>query len=246
VTVPLGRLFTDSFKSAETNRELAGYNMRLRLAVSAFDGRHEICFPRLGSHHFANLHDKENRVMVNRQALAGHWNEIRGKLKEKWGKLTDDDLRTFNGNVEQLIGRIQQKTGETREAIEEFLGELGEEGSNFLEAARERVQAAAGQARDKMQDTVEDVTDEMRQGYDNFRQGYAEAERVVQERPGQAVALAFGVGLLVGVGATLFLRNQNREVSSSRACTATEQFGRRVLDALAGVLPESLAKHTRT
>lgn len=41
--------------------------------------------------------------MVNQQVLAGHWNELRGKLKEKWGKLTDDDLLSFNGNVDQLV-----------------------------------------------------------------------------------------------------------------------------------------------
>ena len=43
--------------------------------------------------------------MVNQQVLTGKWNEVSGKLKEKWGKLSDDDLRGFNGNVEQLVGK---------------------------------------------------------------------------------------------------------------------------------------------
>ncbi len=51
--------------------------------------------------------------MINQQVLDGKWHELCGRLKAKWGKLTDDDLRTFNGNLEQLAGRIQHKIGET-------------------------------------------------------------------------------------------------------------------------------------
>ena len=74
--------------------------------------------------------------MVNQQTLTGKWNEVRGKLKEKWGQLTDDDLRSFNGNVDQLVGRIQQRTGEARETVEEFLDQLAIGGQ--LEAAAAR------------------------------------------------------------------------------------------------------------
>jgi uncharacterized protein YjbJ (UPF0337 family) len=61
--------------------------------------------------------------MVNAQALQGQWNQVRGELKKKWGQLTDDDLRFTNGNIDQLIGKIQQRTGEARDAIEQFLTE---------------------------------------------------------------------------------------------------------------------------
>jgi uncharacterized protein YjbJ (UPF0337 family) len=170
--------------------------------------------------------------MVNQQVLAGHWNELRGKLKEKWGKLSDDDLLSFNGNVDQLVGQIQQKTGETREAIERFLGQVADEGSDFLRAARDRMQETAGQ-----------VADEARQGYEGLRQGYAEAERVVQSRPGQSVAVAFGVGLIAGIGVTLLLRERARETTFVRGHSAAEQFGRQMLDLLASVLPESRTKN---
>lgn len=140
--------------------------------------------------------------MISQQILAGNWNEVRGRLKEKWGKLTDDDLRVFNGNVDQLIGRIQQKTGETREIIEEYLDELAEEGSDLLGAARE-----------KMEETASHVADGVRQGYEGFKQGLSEAERVVAERPGQSLAVAFGVGLVAGVGLSLILRDRPRETA---------------------------------
>ncbi len=174
--------------------------------------------------------------MISQQMLAGNWNEVRGKIKEKWGKLTDDDLRVFSGNVDQLIGRIQQKTGETREAIEEFIDQLADEGCDLL-----------GTAREKVQETAEHVADGVRQGYEGFRQGMNEAERVVKERPGQSVAVAFGVGLLAGVGLSLILRDRRHDTTTAftRGRAATEQFGRQIVDALASVIPESLGKNGR-
>jgi uncharacterized protein YjbJ (UPF0337 family) len=50
--------------------------------------------------------------------IKGDWNIIQGKLKQKWAKLTDDDLKFVEGKQEELIGRIQKRTGETREAVE--------------------------------------------------------------------------------------------------------------------------------
>ena len=44
--------------------------------------------------------------------------ELRTKLKQKWAKLTDDDLQYSEGKQEELVGRIQKRTGETREAVE--------------------------------------------------------------------------------------------------------------------------------
>ena len=53
--------------------------------------------------------------------IKGDWNIIKGKLKQKWAKLTDDDLQYIEGKQEELIGRIQKRTGETREAVEKAL-----------------------------------------------------------------------------------------------------------------------------
>jgi uncharacterized protein YjbJ (UPF0337 family) len=53
----------------------------------------------------------------------GDWNITKGKLKQKWAKLTDDDLQYAEGQQEELIGRIQKRTGETREAVEKMVKE---------------------------------------------------------------------------------------------------------------------------
>jgi uncharacterized protein YjbJ (UPF0337 family) len=53
--------------------------------------------------------------------LKGQWNEIKGKLKQKYADLTDDDLLYVEGKEDELLGKLQQKLGKTREEIEREL-----------------------------------------------------------------------------------------------------------------------------
>jgi len=52
---------------------------------------------------------KENRMDWNR--VEGNWKQVKGKVKEQWGKLTDNDLDTIAGKKDQLEGKIQQRYG---------------------------------------------------------------------------------------------------------------------------------------
>ena len=61
---------------------------------------------------------------MNTLEIKGDWNITKGKLKQKWAKLTDDDLQFAEGKVEELFGRIQKRTGETREAVEKAVKEV--------------------------------------------------------------------------------------------------------------------------
>jgi uncharacterized protein YjbJ (UPF0337 family) len=56
--------------------------------------------------------------------IKGDWNITKGKLKQKWATLTDDELQFVEGKSDELIGRIQKHTGETREAVEKAIKEL--------------------------------------------------------------------------------------------------------------------------
>lgn len=53
--------------------------------------------------------------------LKGNWNLLKGKLKEEYSELTDDDLAYAEGQEEQLLGKIQKKTGKTKEQIKDFI-----------------------------------------------------------------------------------------------------------------------------
>jgi uncharacterized protein YjbJ (UPF0337 family) len=48
---------------------------------------------------------------MNADTLRGQWTQLKGKIREQWGKLTDDDLDEIQGRAEQLVGRLQQRYG---------------------------------------------------------------------------------------------------------------------------------------
>jgi uncharacterized protein YjbJ (UPF0337 family) len=55
---------------------------------------------------------------MNKDQAAGQWKQLKGKVKEEWGKLTDDDMTVLEGNQDRLIGRIQERYGIAKEEAE--------------------------------------------------------------------------------------------------------------------------------
>jgi uncharacterized protein YjbJ (UPF0337 family) len=140
-------------------------------------------------------------MAINAQELQGQWNKLRGQVKERWGQLTDDDLQIHGGNVDQLVGRIQQKTGEGREAIERFLTDLTARGSSAIAQAAEAVGSYAQHASERFRDGYDQLADRARERYDT-------AENLIRHNPAQSVAAAFGVGLVAGLIVGLALRSR--------------------------------------
>jgi len=58
-----------------------------------------------------------------RQKWEGRWDQLKGRAKQLWGTLTDDDWKHAEGSYDRLVGRIQERTGEAREEIERRLNE---------------------------------------------------------------------------------------------------------------------------
>jgi uncharacterized protein YjbJ (UPF0337 family) len=56
--------------------------------------------------------------------VSGNWNEVKGKIKQKYANLTDDDLLYEDGKDDELLGRIQKKTGATKEDIKAWIDKL--------------------------------------------------------------------------------------------------------------------------
>lgn len=56
--------------------------------------------------------------------LKGNWNEIKGKLKQKYGELTDDDLTFAEGKYDEMLGRVQKKTGKTKDELRKEIESL--------------------------------------------------------------------------------------------------------------------------
>jgi len=61
---------------------------------------------------------------MGKLSFKGNWNEVQGKLKQKYANLTDDDLMFAEGKQDELIGRLQKKLGKTEDEVRKILGEM--------------------------------------------------------------------------------------------------------------------------
>lgn len=68
----------------------------------------------------------DERKSPTGQQAEGNWNQFKGRLREAWGDLTDDDLDKAQGKRDQLVGQIQEKTGESREEIRKRIDNIAE------------------------------------------------------------------------------------------------------------------------
>ena len=56
---------------------------------------------------------------MNKQTMEGDWLQLKGKVRETWGKLTDDDVDVIAGQRDQLVGKLQERYGKTSESVDE-------------------------------------------------------------------------------------------------------------------------------
>jgi uncharacterized protein YjbJ (UPF0337 family) len=61
---------------------------------------------------------------VNELTFKGEWNEVKGKLKQKYGELTDDDLSYQEGREDELLGRLQKKLGKGKDEIQRIISSI--------------------------------------------------------------------------------------------------------------------------
>lgn len=61
---------------------------------------------------------------MNEDRIKGQWKQLAGKLKTKWGKLTDDDLKQTEGNSEYLVGKVQERYGLAKDEAEKQVKEF--------------------------------------------------------------------------------------------------------------------------
>lgn len=135
--------------------------------------------------------------MANREQIRGHWNEVKGRLKEHWGQLTEDDLQQAEGSADQLIGVVQQKTGATKSEIERFLDNLLGSG-NLSEQAAETVQQYADAATAAASEAATYARENYKRLASQSSDYGAKVSETVRSRPGESLAIAFGLGIAAG------------------------------------------------
>jgi uncharacterized protein YjbJ (UPF0337 family) len=138
-------------------------------------------------------------MAVNQETLEGNWKEIKGKIRDKWGEVSNDDLQRVRGNFDQLVGMIQRKTGEARQQVEEYLDELTGGARGAFGKMASAVRDYASQAADSAGDVAERARDYVRGGYE-------QTEQLIQQRPLESLAVGFGTGLITGVVIGLMIR----------------------------------------
>lgn len=178
--------------------------------------------------------------MINQQMLQGNWNEIRAKLRAKWGQLTKDDLQRFDGNIDALLGLIQRKTGAGREAVESFLDEATSNSAAAVGTATETVRDYAQHAASAIQEGATHAADSLRDGYDAVQNGYEEAEQFVRRNPAEAAAICLGAGVLTGLVVSLLLTPARRIIHDE---TLPEKLTAQIRDLLKNNLPPSISRH---
>ncbi len=130
--------------------------------------------------------------MINQEILRGHWNTIAGAVKEQFGEVTGDDLTRVRGNLDQLIGLLQKKAGQTREQIEQFLNECCDEAESTYRQTVRKASRLGHQAEGYARDGYDELSN-------GAAQGVAYARSALHRRPLESVAIVAGVSLLAGL-----------------------------------------------
>jgi len=75
---------------------------------------------------------------MNWEQMSGKWSQFKGSVKQKWGKLTDDDLTLIDGHKDRLVGKIQERYGISKEIAEQQLNEWIPPSGGSEEVARRK------------------------------------------------------------------------------------------------------------
>jgi len=130
--------------------------------------------------------------MSTNETVQGAWSDFAGAVQKKYSQITSDDLSAAKCNIQQLAGVIQRKTGQAREEIEAYLQSISSKGSNAVGTASRLANEYLDMAGEGIREGYEYAVDATQDSYEN-------AKKSVRTRPAEAVVIAFGVGIAMGV-----------------------------------------------
>ena len=133
---------------------------------------------------------------MNQDMLSGNWNQLRGKLRTWWGKLSDDDFEWVSGQKDRLVGLIQEKYGYTRDQAEEDVNRcLREYGVDDMKA---KVYAFGETAANRARDAFSSAADSVDSARAYLRENRCETmaadlRDIIRKYPWQSVLLGAGL-----------------------------------------------------
>ena len=136
---------------------------------------------------------------MNATTFTGRWNEVKGILMEKYGQISGDELTRAQGDVNRLIGIVQQKTGAARDEIEQFLEKSLDSATGVASRLADTTASYANEAMDYARQNYGQVSEAAQQGYEVTRD-------YVKRSPLESVAIAFGAGAMAGLLVALLMQ----------------------------------------
>jgi ElaB/YqjD/DUF883 family membrane-anchored ribosome-binding protein len=173
--------------------------------------------------------------MLSSMNVQENWDQLRERIRQKWPQFSDADLGQFEGNVDELVARIQRKTGANRDSIHEFLQTASQEGSTMMNRMKEQVSGTMAGARD----AVGNVAEQARHGYEQVQTRVGDT---VHDHPGMTVAAAFGLGVIAGIGLSLLLFDDEPEPMSRRYARDARNLGQRFWESIAENMPDAISR----
>ena len=135
--------------------------------------------------------------------VEGNWKQVRGNVKKQWGKLTDDDLAAIDGRREVLEGRIQERYGYTKDRVRKEIEEWQRSFASQVSRGGDELAAHIESIRDDIQSLTSTVSrianQQLGRAQDKAIDAATQAEEAIRRNPTSAVAMALGVGFLLGV-----------------------------------------------
>jgi uncharacterized protein YjbJ (UPF0337 family) len=148
--------------------------------------------------------------------VEGDWKQMKGKAKEKWGKLTDDDLTSIAGRRDQLEGKIQERYGYAKDQVRKEIDDWYRSTESDLRGSKMSSTSAGYTSRDTedLGDQIEAIRTDIQgltstvgriankqigRAQDKALATANEAEEAIRRNPLSAVAIAVGLGFLFGV-----------------------------------------------
>jgi uncharacterized protein YjbJ (UPF0337 family) len=149
-------------------------------------------------------------MVMNWSTVQGNWNEAKGKVRTKWGRLTDDDLTQVAGQKDRLVGVIQQKYGLARDKAEEQLEEFLSSGDSVIARAKEGAQEVIDKGREYVEKGREYVEKGVERGKEIVHQGKdyvqhtsssqmaSDLKELISRNPVHSALIGIGLGFLLG------------------------------------------------
>lgn len=124
---------------------------------------------------------------MNWDQVEGNWKQMSGKIRERWGRLTDDEVERAKGSEDQLVGTVQAKYGLTKEKAREQVNEFLSDSSGYM-----------SQVKDKVQEKVHDAKDYLQNR--DYSEMAGDLKTLISRYPVQSLVIGIGLGYLLGRG----------------------------------------------